>query len=240
MIRGVYVAAEGMAARQKAQDVLAANLANVNTSGFKADRPVFETALQRLLYRVEGAAAQPIGTLSAGARLTTTYTDLQPGTLIHTGNPLDVAIEGNGYFAIRTPAGVRYTRSGAFALNADGTLVTRQGFPVLGTQGEIRVPRHATLPISADGAGLVDGKAVDRLAIGPGTLQADAAGWLGGDTTPVPNPRLTVGTLEGSNVNVVREMAEMIEHLRAYETHQKAIQSQDETLARAISEIARI
>ncbi len=240
MIRGLYVAAEGMTARQKAQDVLASNLANVNTSGFKADRPVFETALQRTLYRVEGAFSQPIGTLSAGARLTTTYTDLQPGPLMRTGNPLDLAIEGDGYFTVQTPNGIRYTRNGAFALNAEGTLVTREGFPVLGEQGAIRVPHGATLQIGEDGVIRVEGKAVERLRIVQGAMRKDADGWLVGNATPLPNPRLAIGTLEGSNVNLVREMVEMIEHLRAYETHQKIIHAQDETLGRAISEIARI
>jgi flagellar basal-body rod protein FlgG len=240
MIRGLYVAAEGMAARQKAQDVLAMNLANVNTTGFKADRPVFETALQRTLYRVEGTGATPIGTLSAGALLTTTYTDLQPGPLMRTGNPLDVAIEGEGYFAVQTPAGIRYTRNGAFSLNAEGILITREGFPVLGTQGVIRLPRSATLEIGEDGSLRIDGKVVDRLQIVQGTMRKDTNGWLVGNATPVATPRLITGMLEGANVNIVREMVEMIEYLRAYETHQRAIQAQDETLGRAINEIARI
>jgi flagellar basal-body rod protein FlgG len=240
MIRGLYVAAEGMAARQKAQDVLAMNLANVNTTGFKADRPVFETALQRTLYRVEGTGATPIGTLSAGALLTTTYTDLQPGPLMRTGNPLDVAIEGEGYFAVQTPAGIRYTRNGAFSLNAEGILITREGFPVLGTQGVIRLPRNATLEIGEDGSLRIDGKVVDRLQIVQGTMRKDTNGWLVGNATPVATPRLITGMLEGANVNIVREMVEMIEYLRAYETHQRAIQAQDETLGRAINEIARI
>jgi flagellar basal-body rod protein FlgF len=240
MIRGLYVAAEGMAARQKAQDVLAMNLANVNTTGFKADRPVFETALQRTLYRVEGTGATPIGTLSAGALLTTTYTDLQPGPLMRTGNPLDVAIEGEGYFAVQTPAGIRYTRNGAFSLNAEGILITREGFPVLGTQGVIRLPRSATLEIGEDGSLRIDGRVVDRLQIVQGTMRKDTNGWLVGNATPVATPRLITGMLEGANVNIVREMVEMIEYLRAYETHQRAIQAQDETLGRAINEIARI
>jgi flagellar basal-body rod protein FlgF len=240
MIRGLYVAAEGMAARQKAQDVLAMNLANVNTTGFKADRPVFETALQRTLYRVQGTGATPIGTLSAGALLTTTYTDLQPGPLMRTGNPLDVAIEGEGYFAVQTPAGIRYTRNGAFSLNAEGILITREGFPVLGTQGVIRLPRSATLEIGEDGSLRIDGKVVDRLQIVQGTMRKDTNGWLVGNATPVATPRLITGMLEGANVNIVREMVEMIEYLRAYETHQRAIQAQDETLGRAINEIARI
>jgi len=240
MIRGLYVAAEGMAARQKAQDVLATNLANVNTTGFKADRPVFETALQRTLYRVEGTRLTPIGTLSAGTLLTTTYTDLQPGPLMRTGNPLDVAIEGEGYFAVQTPAGIRYTRNGAFSLDAQGTLVTREGFPVMGSRGVIRIPRHATLAIGEDGSLRIDGKVVDRLQIVQGTMRKDADGWLVGNATPVATPRLVTGMLEGSNVNIVREMVDMIAYLRAYETHQKAVHAQDETLARAINEMARI
>jgi flagellar basal-body rod protein FlgF len=240
MIRGLYVAAEGMAARQKAQDVLAMNLANVNTTGFKADRPVFETALQRTLYRVERTGSTPIGTLSAGTLLTTTYTDLQPGPLMRTGNPLDVAIEGEGYFAVQTPAGIRYTRNGAFSLNAEGILITRESFPVLGTQGVIRLPHSATLEIGEDGSLRIDGKVVDRLQIVQGTMRKDTNGWLVGNATPVATPRLITGMLEGANVNIVREMVEMIEYLRAYETHQRVIQAQDETLGRAINEIARI
>jgi flagellar basal-body rod protein FlgF len=189
---------------------------------------------------VEGTGATPIGTLSAGALLTTTYTDLQPGPLMRTGNPLDVAIEGEGYFAVQTPAGIRYTRNGAFSLNAEGILITREGFPVLGTQGVIRLPRSATLEIGEDGSLRIDGKVVDRLQIVQGTMRKDTNGWLVGNATPVATPRLITGMLEGANVNIVREMVEMIEYLRAYETHQRAIQAQDETLGRAINEIARI
>ncbi|MFN7018919.1 MAG: flagellar hook-basal body complex protein, partial [Fimbriimonadales bacterium] len=103
MLRGLYVAAEGMAARQKAQDAIANNLANLNTTGFKADRPVFETFYERQIYRVQGMQAQPIGALSAGVILRELYTDRQPGAIITTGNPLDVAIDGEGFFAVQTP-----------------------------------------------------------------------------------------------------------------------------------------
>ncbi|MGQ9900855.1 MAG: flagellar basal-body rod protein FlgF [Fimbriimonadales bacterium] len=241
MIRGLYVAAEGMAARQKAQDAIANNLANLNTTGFKADRPAFETVYERQLYRVQGAQAQPIGPLSAGAILRELYTDWQPGALITTGNPLDAAIDGAGFFAIQTPQGVRYTRNGAFQLRADGTLITRAGNPVLGTDNQpIRVPPNAPVHLGEDGAVLANGVRVGQLLIVQGDLLKTPEGDFAGAAQPVPNPRIAAGTLESSNVNMVREMVTMIELIRAYETHQKAIHAHDETLGRAINELPKI
>lgn len=241
MLRGLYVAAEGMAARQRAQDAIANNLANLNTTGFKADRPVFETVYERQIYRLQGAQSQPIGTLSAGAVLRELYTDLQPGALAATGNPLDVAVDGTGFFAIQTPQGVRYTRNGAFQLNAQGMLTTREGYPVLGVNAQpIQVPRNAEILIGENGVVLANGAQVGRLLIVQGNLTKDPNGHFVGAVQPVESPRIVRGTLETSNVNMVREMVTMIELIRAYETHQKAIHTHDETLGRAINELAKV
>lgn len=241
MLRGLYVAAEGMAARQKAQDAIANNLANLNTTGFKADRPVFETIYERQLYRQQGTQSQPIGALSAGAILRELYTDFQPGALASTGNPLDVAIDGAGFFAIQTPQGVRYTRNGAFQLNAQGILTTREGYPVLGVNAQpVQVPRNAEIFIGENGAVLANGAQVGRLLIVQGNLTKDPDGYFVGAAQPVENTRVVRGALEASNVNMVREMVTMIELIRAYETHQKAIHTHDETLGRAINELAKI
>lgn len=241
MLRGLYIASEGMSARQRAQDILASNLANLNTTGFKADRPVFQAVYERAVYRLEGARSAPIGTLSAGTLVAGAFTDLQPGPLQTTGNPLDVAIEGQGFFAVQTPRGVRYTRAGAFQLNAEGVLTTREGYAVLSEQGEpIRIPRNATFTIGEDGAIRVNNTLLARLQIVQGTLTKDPEGWFVGNATPLPNPRLVVGALEASNVNLVREMVSMIELMRAYESHQKVIHAHDETLARAINELPRL
>ncbi len=241
MLRGLYIASEGMSARQKAQDILASNIANLNTTGFKADRPVFQAVYERALYRVEGGSSAPIGTLSAGAIVASTFTDLQPGPLQTTGNPLDVAIEGQGFFAVQTPQGVRYTRAGAFQMNAEGILVTRQGYPLLSTEGEpIRIPRNQPFTIGEDGTIRVNNNPVARLQLVQGKLTKDEQGWFVGNATPLPNPRLVVGALEASNVNLVREMVSMIELMRAYESHQKVIHAHDETLGRAINELPRI
>jgi flagellar basal-body rod protein FlgF len=241
MIRGLYVAAEGMAARQKAQDAIANNLANLNTTGFKADRPAFATVYERQLYRVQGTRSQPIGALSAGAILRELYTDLQQGALTTTGNPLDVAIDGAGFFAVQTPQGVRYTRNGAFQLNAGGMLTTRAGDLVLGEGNQpIRVPPNATVQIGEDGAVLANGTRVGRLLIVQGDLAKAPDGDFIGAAQPIANPRVVAGALEASNVNMVREMVTMIELIRAYETHQKIIHAHDDTLQRAINELPKV
>ena len=241
MIRGLYVAAEGMAARQKAQDAIANNLANLNTTGFKADRPAFATVYERQLYRVQGTRSQPIGALSAGAILRELYTDLQQGALTTTGNPLDVAIDGAGFFAVQTPQGVRYTRNGAFQRNAGGILTTHAGDPVLGEGNQpIRVPPNATVHIGEDGAVLANGTRVGRLLIVQGNLTKAPDGDFVGAAQPIANPRVVAGALEASNVNMVREMVTMIELIRAYETHQKIIQAHDDTLQRAINELPKV
>lgn len=241
MIRGLYVAAEGMAARQRAQDAIANNLANLNTTGFKADRPAFETVYERQLYRVQGGQAQPIGPLSAGVVVRELYTDFRAGALITTDNPLDVAIDGEGFFAIQTPQGVRYTRNGAFQLNAQGVLTTREGYPVLSVNNQpIQIPRNAEVRIGENGAVSANGAPVAQLLIVQGNLLKDAEGYFTGAAQPLPNPRVVAGALESSNVNMVREMVSMIELIRAYETNQRAILTHDETLGKAINELAKI
>ncbi|MCS7272963.1 MAG: flagellar basal-body rod protein FlgF [Fimbriimonadales bacterium] len=241
MLRGLYVAAEGMAARQKAQDAIANNLANLNTTGFKADRPVFTAVYERALYRVQGGRSAPIGSLSAGAVVRELYTDLRPGAITTTGNPLDLAIDGAGFFAVQTPQGVRYTRNGAFQLNAQGILVNREGYAVLSTEGRpIQVPRNATVQIGENGTVLADGKPLAQLQIVEGRLTKDADGYFVGTAQPLTSPRVVVGALEASNVNLIRELVSMIEVIRAYETHQRVIHAHDETLSRAINELARL
>jgi len=196
---------------------------------------------ERALYRVQGNTAAPIGTLSAGTLLESTYTDLQAGALQHTRNPLDLAIEGEGFFAVQTPRGVRYTRNGAFQLNAEGVLVSREGYPVLSERGEpIRVPRGANLTIGEDAVVRINETPAARLQIVGGNLTKDADGLFAGNATPLAKPRLVVGALEASNVNLIREMVSMIEIIRAYESHQKVIQAHDETLNRAINELPKI
>lgn len=236
MVRGLYIAAEGMLARQTAQDVIASNLANANTNGFKADRLVFQTALERMVIRPSAS----IGSLSGGAVVSGTFADLSQGSIQTTGNPFDLALVGEGFFAIQTPNGVRYTRNGAFQLNEEGVLVTRRGEPVLGSRGPVQLSSTGSIRFEADGTVLVDGTPVDQLLIVTGRLNKEPSGLFVGNATPLENPTLVSGALESSNVSVVAEMIAMIEVMRAYEAAQRVIRAHDEALAQAVGELAQI
>ena len=246
MIRALHTAAAGMESQQINIDVIANNLANVNTNGFKTVRADFEDLLYQTL-RPAGATAAggtqlPSGLqVGLGSRPAATSGLFTTGALQVTGNPLDVAIDGAGFFAVQTPQGVRYTRNGAFQLNAGGMLTTRAGDLVLGEGNQpIRVPPNATVQIGEDGTVLANGTRVARLLIVQGDLTKSPNGDFVGVAQPVANPRVVAGALETSNVSMVREMVTMIELIRAYETHQKIIHAHDDTLQRAINELPKI
>lgn len=216
-----YIALSGMRSRLDQLDRLATDIANVGTSGYKsersstseADRPQFESVL-----------STAIDVNTATHRL-----DARPGTVAPTGRDLDVALEGPGFFSIQTPGGVRYTRNGHFSARADGSLVTDEGFAVLGASGPIRLgPGH----VSIDAAGDVRaGDAVaGRLAVvdfkDPGAMTREGASLLRADgQTPaaVANPAVHGGALEQSNASVVDRIAELTEVSRSFEALQKAV-----------------
>lgn len=232
-------------------DVVANNLANANTTGFRRADTTQRAFPELLIQRVEkrglgpSAISVPIGGLGLGATIDGTYTDFTVGALRPTGNPLDVALlEQDVFFTINTEDGRRYTRNGAFQLNANGELVTSSGDQVLGSRGAIRI-RGGKVDIDAGGLVYVDEVIVDRLLIttfrAPELLQRDAAQYL----VAVPEAgalaagEFTVaqGSLEQSNVNVVRELVTMINVQRAYEANQKAVKAADDTLGKLVNEL---
>ena len=169
----IYIAAAGALASEKRMQLIANNLANVNTVGFKMDRGRF---------KMIDPADLPGKTASNSADLAATrahlfwnnfssYTDYSSGALKQTDNDFDLAIVGNGFFCVQGPDGERYTRKGDFTLNADGVLVTRNGWPVLGNGGQITIDstenphRHAKFAVDNQGNVAVDGKSVDKLRI---------------------------------------------------------------------------
>lgn len=260
MLRGIYTSASGMLTEQRRMEAVANNLANLQTAGYKRDvavaAPFHEILLQRANDPVQpaGAAEAPrIGLLGLGTQVALTASILATGRLEETGNPLDLAIDGDGFFAIETPAGLRYTRHGRFQQDASGRLVTLEGHPLL-VDGQ---PVQATGPlrIAPDGQVFDDGRLLGRLSIltSPelGALRKEGAGlWAPagpGDQTQLllqgQEPgryRLQVGALEASNVDPAAEMVEMITIMRAHEANQRAIQAQDEALAKAANEIGRV
>jgi len=235
MDRGLYIAASGMLAEQTRQDQITNDLANSSTPGYKADRSMQASFGTMLLENT--ANGQAIGSLGLGAQITSTYTDLTPAPLKQTDEPLDVALDGQGFFAVQTPAGPRYTRDGQFVVDGNGRLATATGYPVLDANGRtIALGGSDGLTIDTNGVIQRNGRTIATLGVASltnpvkqgDTLFAGAAG---------PRPTGTAvrqGFLEGSGVDPTKAMVEMITSLRTYESDQKAISSIDETLQKGI------
>ena len=250
----MHVAKTGLNAQQTRMQIIANNLANVNTTGFKRDRANFET----LLYQVRRTAGDQVTadanltssfSVGTGARIVNTQKAHTQGSLITTDNSLDLAIEGGGFFQVLLPDGrVGYTRNGAFSTNSEGVLTTSSGYVV---QPEIALPDGVSqINISRDGiisvlvAGGIGAEAVGQLQIADFTnrsglqpigesfyVETDTSGApIVGAPQDVGLGRTIQGALEASNVNVVTELVSMIETQRAYEVSSKSITSVDEML----------
>jgi flagellar basal-body rod protein FlgF len=227
MDRGLYIAASGMLTEMARQDLLANDMANVSTAGYKADRVTQRSFKDVLLSNTQtGATVGPIGT---GAAITRQVTDYTPQTEKDTGEPLDFAISGTGFFAVRTAQGVRYTRDGSFQTGKNGELVDALNNPVLTQNGQ-------TVKVDADGtvdpAKLGVYKLNNPKKIGDGNFTGTPAG----KDTGVARS----GALEGSGVDASRAMIDMIASLRAFESGQKVIQTIDQSLDQAATKVGSI
>ena len=226
MDSGFYSAFAGLAARMDALDVVANNLANISTTGFKAQHEFyrsFSAWLQPSLTTPINQVVNQFGVLG-GASL-----DLSPSTLQPTGNDTDVALQGAGFFTIQTKNGVRYTRAGNFALNTQRQLVTAQGDLVLGDQGPIQLPA-GQLSISPDGTISVDGALVSKLKVSdfPPNTSLTMEGnsyFVAPDNAAKPAAEANVrqGSLETSNSDPVRGAVELIEVQRTAGLMEKAL-----------------
>jgi flagellar basal-body rod protein FlgF len=239
VIRGMYTAATGMVAEQNRQDVVANNLANVNTTGFKADNTtntVFDTML---LNACNKNGKTPIGSLGLGVQVSPTYTDFSGGAMVVTDNPHNLAIEGDALFAVDVNGAIRFTRAGSFGVDQDQYLVTAGGHRVLGEQGPIRV--DSNFQVTEDGDVVQGGKVIDRLRLAAtsGMVKEGDSLYRSQQVQPVGKYRIMQGMLEESNVNAIRQMIEMINLTRSYETNQKALTAHDETLGKAVTELTR-
>jgi flagellar basal-body rod protein FlgF len=264
MISGLYTAASGLIAQEQQQDVIANNLANVNTTGYKKDTALYVPFPTVFLNRINDEknplpgggwmdALAPIGMTGRGVQLRVDGIVpklTEEGPYIQTDNKLDLAIKGNAMFVVMTPQGMRYTRDGNFSLSSDGMLVTQSGFPVMGERGEINIDAK-DIHVDANGKIYSDKTEIDSLRLALFTKedkvrkQGDNLMYvLGGETLPEDDMSgdITVkqGYLESSNVNVVREMVDMITSYRAYESAQKAVQAQDTTLDKAVNTVGQI
>jgi len=246
----------GAIVQQLRLEVLAGNLANINTSGFKRDLAVYGPSDANrgsdsgpgTGVPLGGGSIQDNGAFPLPALPLSIAVDFSQGPLETTGNPLDVALNGDGFFAVETPGGVEYTRQGSFSLNADGRLVTLEGLPVLGESGPITID-GGQIAIDGDGTIVVDGDEVDRLRIvdfaKPYRLSRTEGARFrpddpnDGGTAP-GNPVTAVqGSVEVSNTDAITAMTEMIEVNRLYEAYQKVIQTTGELDRKAAQELGR-
>ena len=241
----IWAVLSGAMPQEMRMDVLSNNLANVNTTGFKKDRLIFEglTPIRRETLPAESSKE----TVPTFAVMTQILSDFEPGAIRDTANPLNLAIEGEGFFAIQTPDGVRYTRDGNFTQDVQGQMVTRQGFPLLGDGGAIILPA-GTVTIGREGKISVGTTEVASLATfdvsderflkKAGSSLYELSG--GATATPSTDVRVLQGALEQSNVNPVQEMVTMISVMRSYEAAQRAILTSTEIAAKMANEVARI
>jgi len=246
MIKGIYTAASGMMAETWRTDTIANNLANVSTAGFKRDVTVTKDFHDLVVQRISDGQGQPvIGRMGAGVLVDQNYTVQAAGSVRATDNALDLAIEGRGFFAVQTPAGIRYTRNGAFVENRDGELVTQDGYQVLGRNGPVQVQGNSVV-VTPEGRVLIDGEERDQIrvvAFANERLMAKEGNSLftsGGQVERPATGTVRQGFLEMSNVNPVAEMVNLIASYRAYELNAKVVQTHDELLDKAVNEVAKV
>jgi len=261
MDTGVISAAFGALTQERRFEIIANNLANAATAGFKRDRLTFADLLHPPSPRTSGKpqaepAVSASGLMPVGfgpnwdasrVRVTSLWPDLMQGGLEETGNPLDVAIEGSGFFRLQTPQGTRYTRRGSFALAKDGTLVSQDGYPVLGAGNQkITISGQGTINIGRDGTVSAGGQQAGRLELAqfpegaPLEKAGDSLFAANGDPGPPTQSYLVrQGSLELSNVNTVEEMVSMVDALRQYETYQKMLQAYGQMDSKSI-EVAEV
>ena len=235
---GLTESVESLLAQEQRMNQVSNNVANVDTAGFKRENVTF----WEMLY----TASDNRQRVGKGLRPITNFTS---GPMEATGNPLDLAINGEGFFRVQTPAGVRYTRAGNFLLNNQGQVVTPGGDLVLGEGGSV-VLNNERVDIGVDGRIFQDGEVVDRLAVvvfpDNSVLERDGASLFRvaaeaqGQEQIAEDSEVRQGYLEGSNVQAVVEMTEMIDLYRNYESQQRAVRALDEIDGQAVQKVGKL
>lgn len=248
MLRGIYTATTGMIQQSRRLDTIANNLANINTNGYKRDKAIDRSFEDELLLRTGGGTdLKRIGNINHGVYMDEVVTSFDQGTLNQTEKSTDLALLGDGFFTVLTDNGARYTRDGSFVIDGSGRLVTIEGWPVLGEQGEVYLNNDDYI-VDRYGNIFQDGAYVDTLLI----VDFDdkyALRKLGDNyfenIDPANQPveftgEVKQGFLEGSNVEPIREIVDMMAATRTYETNQRLIKMIDSTLDKAVNEVGRV
>ena len=227
MERGLYIAASGMLAEQIRQEQIANDLANASTPGYKADRTSQRSFDELLLSNSRTGAT--VGSAGTAVVIEAITTDFTPAPARETGEPLDFAIQGEGFFAVQTERGVRYTRNGQFTVSPQGLLATPAGDPVLGRGGR-------TIAVGPDGR--VDPATLDVITLRDPRKEGDSLviGTPAGDVRGL----VRAGALEGSGADPARAMVDMIASMRSFEAGQRVITTIDSTLEKAANRVGSI
>ena len=246
MINGLYLATPGMNVEQKRMDILSNNLANINSTGFKKEKVVFEVYKDRTFLHL--LKNQEIGNITGGVVIGQTLLDMSEGSLKQTGNPMDFAVSGMSLFVIDTPDGIRYTKNGAFKIDEDGYLTTQEGYYVQGSVGNILLNDVDSFYVDESGDIYADDNLLDSLNIvsveeGNHLLMVGNSYFVlreGADFAEDVPVNVMQGYLEGSNVNGIAEMVDMIAITRAYEANLRVIKMSDEVLAKTVNQVGKI
>ena len=238
MIVGLYTGASSMMSQGDYQSVIARNLANINTVGYKKNVAVFQSYISQ-------SQDTTNATQGIGSSLGTIATDFSQGALEYTGNDLDISIKGDGFFAIKTNDGTCYTRKGQFMLSRDMKIITPEGWYLLGNGGEIQVPQNTkSITVNENGSISVDGKEIGKVKVvnvsDLTTLEpVGGCAYKLSDNAQVPedarDAKIAQRYLERSNVNAIDELVNMIANMRGYQFGYKVTDSIDDTLKKLIN-----
>jgi len=251
LIRGIYTAATGMGIQQLKQETITNNLANVSTAGYKKDTTVFQSFSDMLMTQIgqklDKKDVQFIGKTNFGALVGDIVTDFRDGFLEDTGDPLNFALAGDGFFTVETPEGNRYTRDGNFSLDREGFLVTQNGHRVQSNQGHVFIG-EGDFVVKENGQISVDEQDRGVLSVtsfeNPDTLKKIGQNlYAPNDQTEqgaAVNTKVFQNHLEKSNINMVDEMIELMSVVRTFEANQKLIQAQDEMLQKSVNEVGSV
>lgn len=267
--RGIYAALSGAMAQAQRLDTISNNIANVNTPGFKRDEQVFREYLSVAEKPPELANTTKIpdsiesfydqqGIDVSFVDPHATYTDHAQGRLIGTGNPMDVALDGQGFFEVMTPEGLRVTRQGGFMIDGNGQLATKEGFLVMAEAEPgadpagrvIQTTGNAPLTIAENGQVYEGNELLGRVSV-VDVPNKDSLSKVGNgfytfksgfqpELVNVQNPNMRQGFIESSNVNIVKEMADMITATRVFETSKKAIDAYDSMNDKLMNNVPRL
>lgn len=258
MVKGLYTAYTGMLNEQNRLDIMTNNLANASTVGYKKEGATSQSFDDVLTVKIRDHSVginnvNPIGVKNPGVKIGENYTDYSQGSFRITGNTYDLALSGNGFFAVEftnkaRETSTKYTRAGQFTLNKDGYLVTQEGDYVLDTQNR-RIQLNTLIDSAITSDGTISQNGVDKAKIQ--VVDFENYDYLEkyGETyyQPLEGAKITTsdatvnsGYLEMANVQIVSEMVNMISITRAYESNQKIVQTYDNTLDIAVNQLGRI